>query len=162
MHLCNRPSPPLTDIVLFGLFHFTLPLKVFKTCLLGRDFHTLIKNASFSSPTNVGLNVLASTRSSLQSMWDLTIHPPSWPSILVDTPPGPLQGPAFSLALVPLSNLCAFSQSTPFRGPASSLTHRPVFGSDNICNSPSLPLVDIVLFGFSLSGFSSRFLKRVC
>ena len=34
--ICN--NPPLADIVLFGL-----PLKVFKTRLLGRGFHTLIK-----------------------------------------------------------------------------------------------------------------------
>ena len=46
--ICNDPSPPLADLVLFGL-----PLKVFKTCLLGRGFHTLIKNVSFSSPTDV-------------------------------------------------------------------------------------------------------------
>ena len=35
------------------VFSFELPLKVFKTCLLERDFHTLIKNDSFSSPTDV-------------------------------------------------------------------------------------------------------------
>ena len=35
-------------------FPFGLTLKVFKTCLLGRGFHTLIKNASFFSPTEVG------------------------------------------------------------------------------------------------------------
>ena len=46
--ICNGPSLPLADIVLFGL-----PLKVFKMCLLGRGFHTLIKNASFSSQTDV-------------------------------------------------------------------------------------------------------------
>ena len=46
---CNSPSPPLADIVLFEL-----PLKVFKTHLLGRGFHTFIKNVSFSSPTDVG------------------------------------------------------------------------------------------------------------
>ena len=33
--------------------------------------------------------------------------------------------------------------------------------ADRICNISTLSLVDIVLFGFSLSGFSSRFLKRV-
>ena len=47
--ICNGPSPRLEDIVLFGLL-----LKVFKTRLVGRGFHTLTKNASFSSPTNVG------------------------------------------------------------------------------------------------------------
>ena len=32
----------------------SLPLKIFKTLLLRRDFHTLIKRVSFSSPTKVG------------------------------------------------------------------------------------------------------------
>ena len=46
------------DIVFFGFFRlFRLSLKVFKTCLLGRD----------------------------QSMWDLTTHPPSRSSLLTDT-----------------------------------------------------------------------------
>ena len=34
-------------------FPFGLPFKIFKTHLLGRDFHTLIKNASLFSPTDV-------------------------------------------------------------------------------------------------------------
>ena len=38
----------------FLTFPFEFFLKVFKTCLLGRGFHTLIKNVSFSSPTDVG------------------------------------------------------------------------------------------------------------
>ena len=42
------------QILSFLGFPFELPLKVFKTCLLGRGFYTLIKNASFSSPTNIG------------------------------------------------------------------------------------------------------------
>ena len=46
--MCICPNPPLADIVLFRL-----PLKVFKTRLLGRGFHTLIKNVSFSSPADV-------------------------------------------------------------------------------------------------------------
>ena len=45
--ICNSTSPPLSDIVLFRL-----PLNVFKTRLLGRGFHTLTKNASFSSPSD--------------------------------------------------------------------------------------------------------------
>ena len=49
----SSPSPPLPDIVLFGLLLFELPLKVFKTRLLGRGSHTLIKNVLFSSPTDV-------------------------------------------------------------------------------------------------------------
>ena len=50
--------------------------------------------------------------------------------------------------------------STPLRGSASSLAHLPVSGSDTICNSPSLLLAYIVLFGFFFSGFPSRFLKH--
>ena len=52
--ICNGPSPPLADIVSLWAFSFGLPLKVFKTHLIGRSFHTLIKNASFSSSTDVG------------------------------------------------------------------------------------------------------------
>ena len=47
--VCNSPSLPLAYIVLFGL-----SLTVIKMRLLGRSFHTLIKNVSFSSLTNVG------------------------------------------------------------------------------------------------------------
>ena len=47
--ICNSLSPPLADIVFFEF-----SLKVFKTCLLGRGFHTLVKNILFSSPTDVG------------------------------------------------------------------------------------------------------------
>ena len=55
--ICNSPSPPLADID-----HFGLSLKVFKTLLLGRGFHTLIKNVSFSSPTDVeSHNIFADT-----------------------------------------------------------------------------------------------------
>ena len=46
-------------------------------------------------------SILAGTLSSLQSMWDLTIHP--------------LRGLTSSLVLVLLSNRCGISQSTPFK-----------------------------------------------
>ena len=116
-------------------------------CLLGRGFHTLIKNALFSSPTDVGShdpppsepNVLTDTHSSLQSMWDPPIHP--------------LQGPA-SLRAHQLV-------STPLRGSPSSLTHRPMSGSDTIYNNSSSPLAYIVLFGLFLSDFPSKILKRL-
>ena len=49
---CNSPRPPLADIALFRLLS-ELPLKVFKMCLLGRGFYTLIKNDLFSSLTDV-------------------------------------------------------------------------------------------------------------
>ena len=122
------------------IFPFGLPLKVFKTRLLGRGFHTLVKNASFSSPTDVGSHnpprsgpsVLVGTRSLLQLMWD----PPTFllAHRLMSTPFGaqPPRWCARCLALIPF------------------------------CNGPSPPLVDIVLLGLSLLGFSSRFLKLVC
>ena len=68
----------------------------------------------------LGPSVLASTRSLLQSMWNPPIHPPAHRLV-----------------------------STPLRGSASSLAHRLVFGSDTICNGPSQPLADMVLFGLS-------------
>ena len=85
-------------------------------------------------------SVLAGTRYFLQSMWDLTIQHPSGPSVLTKTQP----------------------DVHPLLGSASSLTHCSVSSSDTFCKTPSLPLADIVLFGLSLSSFSSRFLKRVC
>ena len=45
--ICNSQSPPLGDIVFFRL-----SLNISKTRILWRDFHTLINNVSFSSPTN--------------------------------------------------------------------------------------------------------------
>ena len=41
-------------------FTFGLPFKVLKTHRLGRSFFTLIRNASFSSPTDVGSHKEAS------------------------------------------------------------------------------------------------------
>ena len=46
---------------------------------------------------------------------------------------------------------------SPLWGLTSSLTHRPVSGSDIICIGPNPLLADIILFGFSLSGFPSTF-----
>ena len=46
--ICNIPNPPLADIV-----PFELSLNVFKMHLLGRGFHTLMRNVSFPSPTDV-------------------------------------------------------------------------------------------------------------
>ena len=79
-------------------FPFGLPLKVFKTCLPERGFHTLIKNVLLSSPTDVGSHnpplsgpsVLASTHFILQLMWDPPIHP--------------FRGPASLLVLISFSN----------------------------------------------------------
>ena len=80
--VCNRPNPPLVDIVCFGPLRIVVSFTVFKMCLLRRGFHTLIKNVSFPSLTvgfhnllSLGPSILADTCSPLQSMWDLTIHP---------------------------------------------------------------------------------------
>ena len=54
--------------------------------------------------------------------------------------------------LVPL-----ISQFIPLGGPTSSLTHYSELSPDTICNSSSPPIADIVLFGFSLLSFYSRF-----
>ena len=108
--------------------------------LVGRGFYTLIRNASFSSPTDVGSHnppssgpsVLAGTRSSLQSIWDLTIHPPSGPSVFADTHSS-LQS-MWDLTISPLSRPnvligTRFSLQSmwdltihPLQGPTSSLT----------------------------------------
>ena len=118
-------------------------------------------------------SILDGTRSPLQSMWDLTIlpHPhfkaqrPCWHSfpspinVGSHNPPPPLRGPTSLLALIPLSNRCGISQSTPPPFGAQRPRWHTVwcFDSDTICSSPSPPLADIILFKLSLPGFPSRF-----
>ena len=94
-------------------------------------------------------------------MWDLTFHPPSRPSVLVGTRSllQSMWDPPIHLLRGPSSLLAHRLMSTPFQGSASSLTHRPVFNSDTICNSPSLPLADIVL-GLPLKVFKMPLLGR--
>ena len=88
----NPPRPSASRYCPLWALSFELPLKVLKTHLLGRGFHTLIKGVPFSSPT----------------MWNLTIHP--------------LQGSTSSLALVPFSNRCGTpTKSTSLQGPTSLL-----------------------------------------
>ena len=45
---CKDPSPLLVDIVRFGL---SITVNSFKTNLLGRGFHTLVRNILFLSLT---------------------------------------------------------------------------------------------------------------
>ena len=52
----------------------------------------------------------------------------------------PLLGP--SIDTLPLSNRCGISQSTPFQGSASSLTHRLVPSYDIVCFSPLCSVID--------------------
>ena len=65
--ICNNPSPPLANIVFFRL-----SLKAFKTCMLGRSFHTLIKNTSFPSQTDVGSHM--STSKSQTYEWEMKLR----------------------------------------------------------------------------------------
>ena len=51
--ICNSSSPPLVDIIHFSLLRIVINLTVLKTRLLRRSFHTLIRNVSFPSPTDV-------------------------------------------------------------------------------------------------------------
>ena len=75
---------------------------------------------------------LTDTRSFLQSIWDRhQIH----------------------LHLGPMSLLAHRLVFIPFWGTARRLAHRPVSGSNTICNNPDPLLADIVLFELSLSGF---------
>ena len=96
-----------------------------------------------------------------QLMWDLTIHPPSEPNVLASTRSllQSMSDPPFHLLQGPVSLLAHPLMSTPLRGLVSLLAHRPVFGSDTICHSQSPPLADIFLFWLSLSNFPSRFFK---
>ena len=69
----KRESPKR---IIFASGGFEILHRVFKTCLLGRGFHTLINNVSFRSPTNVGFHNphhFKTQRSPLQTMWELTI-----------------------------------------------------------------------------------------
>ena len=134
--ICNGPDPPLADIVLFGLSLSGSPSRL-KTRLLGEGFHTFIKGDS-TPPSRP--SVLAGTRSFLQLMWDHhQIHPPL--------------GPASLLAHRLVSN--------PLRGTTRRLAHRPLSGSDTICNSPNPPLADIVLFRAFPQGFKTRLLGKI-
>ena len=67
---CNSLDPPLADIVCFCPLCIAVGLTVLKR-ILGRGFHTLIRNASFPSPTDVGSH-----------------NPPLGASVLVGTPSG--------------------------------------------------------------------------
>ena len=52
--ISNSPNSLLAYIVFFRLVLLGFPSNYFKTRLLGRDFYTLINNASFPSPTDAG------------------------------------------------------------------------------------------------------------
>jgi len=125
---CNSLSSLLVDIVQFGPLRIAISLTILNTRLLGRGF-----------PPLWGM-----LRSPLQLMWDITIRP--------------LWGPASLLAhclVSGSSTICnwGFPQGfktcllwKEFSPTSTSVLHRPVTGFYTICNSPSLPLVNIVCF----------------
>ena len=68
-------------------------------------------------------------------------------------------------ALIPSTTDVRSLHPPPFGSPMSSLAHRPVFGYDIICNSPSPPLTVIVCFSplcivVSLTIFKTRLSRR--
>ena len=74
----NSLSPPLANIVLFGLSFLCFPSRFSKR--LGNDFHTLIKNASFSSPIEVGSH-LPDLKKKKKNFLKLESRCHSWSSI---------------------------------------------------------------------------------
>ena len=67
--ICNNP-------ILFALSFSDFPKRFLKCDRLGRGFHTPSSmNLRSNNPSPWEPNVLASTLSSLQYMWDVTIHP---------------------------------------------------------------------------------------
>ena len=84
-----------------------------------------------------------------QPRWDITIYPPSEPNVLAGTHSffQSMWDPPKSTSLWGLVSLLAHRLvSTPLRRTARRLVHRPVSGSDTICNDSAPPLADIVLF----------------
>ena len=109
---------------------------------------------------------LSELHSRLQPMWDLTIHSPLEPSFLAGT--RSLFQSMWDHSIHPLSRSSVLAGTSPhvhpLRGSTSLLAHRPVPDSDTICNSPSLPLEDIVLLDFSFQasphGFKMHLIGR--
>ena len=148
-----------------------------------RSLSSPVDVGSHNSSLPSGSSVLADTHSFFQSIWELhKIHTirgqhPYWHTAWCLLPLGKslLVGTSLlvsSLALIPFSNRYETPPNSPpfeasvftgtpshvypFRGRASSLACRPVPSSDTICNGPSPPLVDIVLFGLPLKVFKTR------
>ena len=96
----------------------------------------------------------------IQRMWDLTIHPPSRPSVLTGTSSplklmwdltiNPLWGLVSSFALVPLSNRCEISQSTPLRDSSSLLALVLLSNWYGISQSTPFRVSVLATAGFSL------------
>ena len=94
--ICNNQSPPLEDIVLFGLFLSGFPSRFLKRFARERFPHPY-EECFVLLPNRYGIS---------QST--------------------PIRSPASSLALVPFSNQCGTPQSSPLQNPASLVAHRLV------------------------------------
>ena len=154
-------------------FPFGLPLKVFKTRLLGRGFRTLIKTVSFPSPIDVGSHNPPPFRA---FGFPFRTSPQSFQNASVrERLPHP-----YKECFVPLSNQCTISQSTPLLGLWAFPFELPLkvfkthlLGRDfhTLIKNVLLPSPTNVgshnppsfgAFGLSVSNFPSRFLKQVC
>ena len=147
--------------------------------MLGRGFHTLIKNVSFFSPTDMeSHNPPPSgpdTCSLLRSMWNPPIHSPSGLSVLADTLPRvyPLWGQRPRWHSFPSPIDVGIPQSTLLQDSASLLTHHLVstpFRAQcphwhiaqnlawiTICNGSRPLQVDIVFFSFPFRASTQGF-----
>ena len=124
-----RPRPTISGYSLLG------SPQGFKTCLLGKGFHTFINDVLFSSPTNVGHH----------NPPPFGAQRPRWHSFLPSIDVGPPSNPPFFGAQCPY--LHTASCLPPFGGKRESWHIVPFLDSNTICNNPSPPLTDIVLFG---------------
>jgi len=70
----TSPNPPLANIIHFGSLRIAVSLTIFKTRLLERGFHTLIRNVSFLSPTEGGPTKRKSQQRTEESFLLLTIY----------------------------------------------------------------------------------------
>ena len=161
---CGTPtkSTPFRANVLTGTSPRVYPRGPASSLALVLSFNRCgtLQNPLPSDPASSLAHCLVSTLGAQHPRWHLFLSP-------IDV--GPLQNP---LPSEPASLLAHRLVSIPFgeepppvyplRRTASSLAHSLVSGSDPICNSSSSRLPNTILFGLSLSGFPSRFLKRVC
>ena len=136
-------------LFLCGLFPFGLPLKLLKRFCWGRFPHpykrwfVLLSNQCGTSQST--------------SLWGLASSLALFPS---SNRCG--TAPKSTLLWGPASLLAHCLVSTPLRGIARRLAHRPVSGSDTICNVQDSPLANIVLFGLFPFRLLLKSLKHVC
>ena len=156
----SRSLPELSIIVLFRLFCGLFSLAIihfFDQC------GTPTKSTPFRGPAPLFAHRLVST-----PLWNNLLTRPSIltkqpllshqihsfiPLIKVELPPNPPISRPSVLGTPP--------RVYPLRGTTSSLAHRLVSGFDIICNGPSNPLANVVLFGLFFLTSKTCLLKRV-